>query len=141
MGSRFRFEFRPERLAASEIPLPASDGASAELQQLRSSFHVLLVEDNDVNALIASAYLDQLGVKSTRVSDGRQGVEAAFVTPRPDLILMDCRMPVLDGVAATKEIRMIESSANMVRVPVLALTANPVKRIARSASRRAWTAS
>jgi two-component system, sensor histidine kinase len=124
VGSRFHFEFRPERLASSEIPLPSTD-ATAHPQQLRSSFHVLLVEDNDVNALIASAYLDQLGVKTTRVNDGRQGVEAAFIAPRPDLILMDCRMPVLDGIAATKEIRMIERSTNMTRVPVLALTANP----------------
>ena len=57
--------------------------------------------------------------------DGRQGVEGAFATPRPDLILMDCRMPVLDGLAATKEIRMIERSTNKARVPVIALTANP----------------
>ena len=58
---------------------------------------MLVVEDNDVNALIAVSYLDQLGVTTTRVPDGRHGVEAAFATPRPDLILMDCRMPVLDG--------------------------------------------
>jgi signal transduction histidine kinase/AmiR/NasT family two-component response regulator len=124
VGSRFHFEFKPEWLATSEIPLPSKDD-TAHPQQLRSSFHVLLVEDNDVNALIASAYLDQLGVRTTRVNDGRQAVEAAFVAPRPDLILMDCRMPVLDGIAATREIRMIERSAKMTRVPVLALTANP----------------
>ena len=124
VGSRFRFEFKATRLEPSEIPASARD-STAEPKNLRSNFRVLVVEDNDVNALIAVAYLDHLGITTTRVTDGRQAVEAAFATPRPDLILMDCRMPVLDGLAATKEIRMIERSTNKARVPVIALTANP----------------
>jgi signal transduction histidine kinase/CheY-like chemotaxis protein len=124
MGSRFRFEFKATKLQPTDIPASARD-STAEPKNLRSNFRVLVVEDNDVNALIAVSYLDQLGVTTTRVSDGRHGVEAAFATPRPDLILMDCRMPVLDGLAATKEIRMIERSTNKARVPVIALTANP----------------
>lgn len=124
VGSRFRFEFKLARLHSSEIPAAVRD-VDIDPRQLRSNFHVLVVEDNDVNALIAVAYLDQLGVKTTRVTNGRHGVETAFLTPRPDLILMDCRMPVLDGLEATREIRMIERSANMARVPVIALTANP----------------
>jgi signal transduction histidine kinase/AmiR/NasT family two-component response regulator len=124
IGSRFRFEFKLSKLQTSQVPALARD-ATAEPKQLRSNFRVLVVEDNDVNAMIAVAYLDQMGLSTTRVADGRQGVEAAFVTPRPDLILMDCRMPVLDGLEATKEIRMVERSTNMTHVPVLALTANP----------------
>lgn len=124
VGSRFRFEFAAGRLQAVDIPSPAEEAAGAP-RNLRSNFRVLVVEDNDVNAMIAVAYLDQLGVTATRVADGRHGVEQAFATPRPDLILMDCRMPVLDGLAATKEIRMIERSTNRPRVPVIALTANP----------------
>ena len=124
VGSRFRFEFKATRLQPAELPAFARD-STAEPQNLKSNFRVLVVEDNDVNALIAIAYLEQLGVAATHVPDGRQGVEGAFATPRPDLILMDCRMPVLDGLAATKEIRMIERSTNKARVPVIALTANP----------------
>ena len=124
VGSRFRFEFKATRLQPAELPAFARD-STAEPQNLKSNFRVLVVEDNDVNALIAIAYLEQLGVAATHVHDGRQGVEGAFATPRPDLILMDCRMPVLDGLAATKEIRMIERSTNKARVPVIALTANP----------------
>lgn len=124
IGSRFRLEFKPSRLQSSEIPASARD-STAESMQLRRNFRVLVVEDNEVNALIAVAFLDQLGVATTRVPDGRQALEAAFATPRPDLILMDCRMPVLDGLAATKELRMIERSTKMARVPVIALTANP----------------
>lgn len=124
VGSRFRFEFKATRLRPAELPAFARD-STAEPKNLKSNFRVLVVEDNDVNALIAIAYLEQLGVAATHVPDGRQGVEGAFATPRPDLILMDCRMPVLDGLAATKEIRMIERSTNKARVPVIALTANP----------------
>jgi len=124
VGSRFRFEFKATRLQPAELPAFARD-STAEPKNLKSNFRVLVVEDNDVNALIAIAYLEQLGVAATHVPDGRQGVEGAFATPRPDLILMDCRMPVLDGLAATKEIRMIERSTNKARVPVIALTANP----------------
>lgn len=124
VGSRFRFEFKLSKLLTSQVPASARD-APAEHKQLRNNFRVLVVEDNDVNAMIAVAYLDQMGLATTTAADGRQGVEAAFVTPRPDLILMDCRMPVLDGLEATKEIRMIERSTNMSRVPVIALTANP----------------
>ena len=124
VGSRFRFEFKATRLQPAELPASARD-STAEPKNLRSNFRVLVVEDNDVNALIAIALLEQLGVAATHVPDGRQGVEGAFATPRPDLILMDCRMPVLDGLDATKEIRMIERSTNKARVPVIALTANP----------------
>lgn len=124
VGSRFRFEFRAARLQPANLPASARE-STAEPKNLRSNFRVLVVEDNDVNALIAIAYLEQLGVTATHVPNGRQGVEGAFATPRPDLILMDCRMPVLDGLDATKEIRMIERSTNKARVPIIALTANP----------------
>ena len=124
VGSRFRFEFKATRLRPADLPASARD-STAEPKNLRSNFRVLVVEDNAVNALIAVAYLEQLGVSATQVPDGRQGVEGAFANPRPDLILMDCRMPILDGLDATKEIRMIERSTNKARVPVIALTANP----------------
>ena len=124
VGSRFRFEFKAQKLQSADVPTSAQD-LVAEPRTLRSNFRVLVVEDNDVNAMIAVAFLERLGLSATRVADGRQAVEAAFATPRPDLILMDCRMPVLDGLDATREIRMVEKSTNKARVPVIALTANP----------------
>ena len=124
VGSRFRFEFIAPKLHAAEIPTSAHEEVS-EPQRLRSNFRVLVVEDNDVNAMIAIAFLERLGLAATRVPDGRQAVQAAFTAPRPDLILMDCRMPVLDGLDATREIRSVEKSTNKPRVPVIALTANP----------------
>jgi CheY-like chemotaxis protein len=85
---------------------------------------VLVAEDDDVNALIVGAFLDALGVRHERVPDGKQAVRHALrETERPELVLMDWRMPVLDGIAATREIRAQERSLSLPRVPVIALTA------------------
>jgi two-component system, sensor histidine kinase len=86
--------------------------------------HVLIAEDDDVNAVIATAYLEHLGMQAERVRDGCQAVRYALRdVDRPDLILMDCRMPTLDGMAATREIRAQERAMGLPRVPVIALTA------------------
>jgi two-component system, sensor histidine kinase len=85
---------------------------------------VLIAEDDDVNAVIATAYLEHLGVTAERVKDGKQAVRHALRdVDRPDLVLMDCRMPSMDGMAATREIRTQERSLGLARVPVIALTA------------------
>jgi CheY-like chemotaxis protein/anti-sigma regulatory factor (Ser/Thr protein kinase) len=85
---------------------------------------VLIAEDDDVNAVIATAYLEHLGVTAERVKDGRLAVRHALrEADRPDLVLMDCRMPTMDGMMATREIRKQERSLGLPRVPVIALTA------------------
>jgi CheY-like chemotaxis protein len=63
-------------------------------------------------------------VRSERVTDGQQAVQRALRDDdRPELVLMDCRMPVMDGVAATAEIRRQEPLLGLRRLPILALTA------------------
>ena len=85
---------------------------------------MLVAEDDEVNALIVGAFLDSLGVRNERVADGQQAVLRALRDDdRPDLVLMDCRMPVLDGLAATQEIRRQEHLLGLPRLPILALTA------------------
>ena len=85
---------------------------------------VLVAEDDEVNALIVGAYLDSLGVRYERVADGKQAVSRALrETDRPELVLMDCRMPVMDGLAATADIRRQERTLGLPRLPILALTA------------------
>jgi signal transduction histidine kinase len=85
---------------------------------------VLIAEDDDVNAVIATAYLEHMGLTAERVKDGRLAVRHALRdTDRPDLVLMDCRMPTMDGMMATREIRNQERSLGLPRVPVIALTA------------------
>jgi signal transduction histidine kinase len=89
-----------------------------------SACRVLIAEDDDVNAVIATAYLEHMGVTAERVKDGRQAVQHALRDiDRPALVLMDCRMPSMDGMAATREIRKQERSLGLPRVPVIALTA------------------
>jgi CheY-like chemotaxis protein len=74
--------------------------------------------------MIVSAFLDTLGVRNERVADGQQAVQRALRdTERPDLVLMDCRMPVMDGLAATRRIRQQERALGLSRLPILALTA------------------
>jgi len=83
--------------------------------------HVLLVEDEPVNAAVATGYLETLGCSSVWVKSGAEAL-ARNATERFDLILMDLSMPDLDGFATAALIRKRESGAR--RVPIVALTAH-----------------
>jgi CheY-like chemotaxis protein len=83
---------------------------------------VLVVEDNIVNQKVAQKFLERLGFVVKVVDDGSQAVKA-FEQERFDIIFMDMQMPVMDGIAATREIRKREATAGT-RTPIVALTAN-----------------
>ena len=83
---------------------------------------VLVVEDNDVNQLVANAILTGLGCVVEVATNGLDAVEMFRSTPF-DFIFMDCQMPILDGYKATALIRQIEES-NGLRIPIVAMTAN-----------------
>ncbi|HTJ04335.1 MAG TPA: ATP-binding protein [Caldimonas sp.] len=126
LGSKFRFT---AILPAADPPIVAGEARydaanSAPAPHALTGYRVLLAEDNDVNALIAEAALRQLGVDVTRVSSGRDAVAAAMATQRPHAVLMDLRMPELDGLSAAREIRAREHEARISCVPIIALTAN-----------------
>jgi CheY-like chemotaxis protein len=82
----------------------------------------LVVEDNAVNQEMARAMLDMLGFTVFTASNGSEGVQAAAADPELKLILMDCQMPVMDGIAAARAIRAAEGTGR--RVPIVALTGN-----------------
>ena len=85
---------------------------------------ILLVEDNDVNALVAGAMLANQGHQVEHVSDGVEAVRRALrEIDRPDLVLMDCMMPGMDGFDATRSIRAQEAAMGLPRVPIIALSA------------------
>jgi len=85
--------------------------------------HVLLVEDNPVNAMVAEAELQRLGVRVTVIDNGRQAVDW-LEAQQPDLVLMDCEMPVMDGIETTRCIRERERVTGRSQVDIVALTAN-----------------
>jgi two-component system, cell cycle response regulator DivK len=90
---------------------------------------ILLVEDNELNRDMLSRRLIRRGFEVIVATDGRQGVDAA-VRELPDLVLMDMSLPVLDGWAATRELK---ANAQTSAIPVLALTAHAMEGARRSA--------
>ncbi|MEG0375049.1 MAG: ATP-binding protein, partial [Raoultibacter sp.] len=87
--------------------------------------HLLLAEDNDLNAEIAIALLEMEGMEVSRAVDGQQVVDL-FVQSEPgsiDFILMDVKMPIKDGLEAATEIRDLDRT-DAKTVPIIAITAN-----------------
>ncbi len=87
--------------------------------------NVLIVEDNPVNLIMTERMLSQLNLNVFSASDGQQAVEF-FKSNEIALIFMDCQMPIMDGFAATREIRDIETQNNS-HIPIIAMTANAFK--------------
>ena len=87
--------------------------------------HILLAEDNDLNAEIAITILERAGLKVDRVENGVECVNRIIGKPAGtyDLILMDIQMPKMDGYKATKEIRSLQDNAKAC-IPIVAMTAN-----------------
>lgn len=84
------------------------------------AYKILLVEDHEMNRDMLTRRLGKLGYLVVTATDGQQGVCMA-VKERPDLILMDMSLPVMDGWAATREVR---GNADTADIPVIALTAH-----------------
>lgn len=81
---------------------------------------ILLVEDNEMNRDMLSRRLERKGFQVVMALDGGQGVEMA-TSEKPDLILMDMSLPVLDGWSATQKLK---ADPNTAPIPVIALTAH-----------------
>jgi PAS domain S-box-containing protein len=92
---------------------------------------VLLVEDNEVNTMIASMMLQEAGVVVSKAQNGLDALrvlaaESSAGSAQIELILMDCLMPEMDGFAATRAIRRGEAGACWQTMPIIALTANAI---------------
>ncbi|WP_164979650.1 ATP-binding protein [Blautia faecicola] len=115
-----------------EIPLLIAEHVETEeKEKLRKDIdlhglHVLLAEDNDLNAEIAVSLLEEQGMIVTRAADGKS-VLAQFCHTDPgtfDLILMDIMMPEMNGYETTKAIRNLPDRPDGKKIPVIAMTAN-----------------
>ena len=129
-GSRFWFRLPavlpwavpPAASAAQSASASTNPGAQAMAQHRRR--RVLLVEDHPGNRQFLIMALQRLGITASVAEDGLKGVNA-FSTDQPfDCVLMDVRMPGMDGMDATRQIRQWESAHGLGRCPIIAVTAN-----------------
>ena len=112
-GAVFTFSLQAAP-AAAQAPLQAAP----PVPRLRG--RVLVVDDNEVNALVAQAMLARLGLQVESAADGLLALDA-LSRERFDAVLMDCRMPQLDGWQATRRWRKLERGR---RLPIIGVTAN-----------------
>jgi signal transduction histidine kinase/CheY-like chemotaxis protein len=125
-GTTFSFS-----LAMPQACRPSSELADADFQQdvfsnedgdLSLSGCVLVVEDNPVNALVARATLEKLGLEVVVAENGLLALEWLAVH-EPDLVLMDFHMPEMGGIEATRRIRELEVRQGWAPMPIVAMSA------------------
>ena len=115
-----------------EIPLLIAEHVLTEKEEKLGKkidlhgLHVLLAEDNDLNAEIAVALLEEKGMIVTRTADGKSALKQFCNTSQGtfDLILMDIMMPEMNGYETTKAIRNLPNRPDGKKIPIIAMTAN-----------------
>lgn len=115
---------RGRPVAQRRLPTDHLAGPRVENEAVEFAGTVLLAEDNELNAMLASRMLEELGLQVTVAVHGREALdileEQCF-----DIVLMDCQMPVLDGYEAARRVRELEALAGSATpMPIIALTAN-----------------
>jgi two-component system sensor histidine kinase/response regulator len=116
-GTMLRQALQRARTGGADVAPADPPAATLPLAGLR----LLLAEDNEVNQQIALELLSRRGAQVDVVGDGRAALERIASGPRYDAILMDVQMPVLDGLSATRQLRL---RADAQTLPVIAMTAN-----------------
>jgi PAS domain S-box-containing protein len=135
-GSTFHFTIRLERQITTAQTAPgyaqhrvAAPHPTASLMPCREnlrSLRILVADDSVDKRFLLKSMLKAMPYELDEVENGRQAVERVMAG-RYDLILMDVRMPVMDGLAATREIRMWEQQQGHRAVPIIGLTASALK--------------
>ena len=122
-GSRFTVTFEAEAVAHAASPAPLTDKKKihyAADQGLEEPLKILVVDDNRSNRLVLREILEPIGFAVTEAEDGSQVIDKCL-QDIPDLILMDLRMPEMDGFSAFEQLSFHEQ---MKHIPVIAITAS-----------------
>jgi len=118
-GATFAFDISAER---AERPVEAESNVSDMVESdMISNPHILIVDDNATNRVVAQALCEMFGCTSETADDGLEALDAIKARDF-DLVLMDIKMPRMDGLQATQAIRKLKGP--MRDVPIIALTAN-----------------
>ncbi len=98
--------------------------------EIARNFRVLVAEDYEINQLVVKEFLRRFGLECDVVGDGQAALQKVL-TGEFDLVLLDCQMPLMDGLQVARQVRIIEGSEsglakNGKRIPLIALTANAI---------------
>jgi signal transduction histidine kinase/ActR/RegA family two-component response regulator len=111
---------RQTEIGSSNRPVkPLETELATTYTDVKQDFLILIVDDDEVNSMTVSSYLKVKGYRVLLAKDGKEAI-ALTKAHKPDLILMDIQMPVMDGLEATQQIRL---DPNLVDIPIIALTA------------------
>ncbi len=108
---------------AAEAPSAAPGVVAQSTEDKSSTIRVLLADDHPVNRKVVEMILAQANIELTTVENGAEAVQACRDGDF-DIVLMDMQMPVMDGLTATREIRLNEAAMGLARTPIVMLTAN-----------------
>jgi len=109
-------------LAPRSLGMNQGDSAADSETAPLSRYPILVAEDNVINQRVITGQLNRLGWSCALANDGQQALEMLSGPERYELVLMDCQMPRMDGLQATKAIR--EMDAMKAAIPIIAITAN-----------------
>ena len=134
MGGRICVESKKGKgsVFTVELPLELTDRECIRKQDIPvarvnlSGVKILLAEDNELNAEIATVQLEELDIQVTRAADGNEAVKIFSENPPDtfDLIFMDVMMPKMNGYEATEAIRSMKDRPDARQIPIIAMTAN-----------------
>lgn len=123
-GSIFWFDLPIQVQNSDDIVKIESPNRPIALAQDQPQYRILIIEDHEESRIVLSKLLEIVGFKVHAVGDGEKGISAVSIF-QPDLVLMDIRLPVVDGLTATKIIKSTEEGRN---IPIIALTAHAFER-------------